>query len=88
MKFDKLYEKVIEEKTHTIYLDDASEAKKELKALGVPVKASKRGHSSGDTITFDLKYKDKVRDWMLDVGWELEEIPTELGGGGDTSFDY
>jgi hypothetical protein len=80
MKFTELYESLITEKKHTLYVYDGEEAVKGLKKVGVKAKEIDNKGDNYDHVVIDLKDKEKVFQWMLDNGFEADEVDAELGG--------
>ncbi len=53
-----------------VQVTDQKETLKNLAKAGIKAKAAKLD----DEVTIDLHDKKKVKTWMLDNGWELEDI--------------
>lgn len=83
-KFNELYESILTEgKKHRLYLYDGDRAVAELKKKGVKATVTDYQPSNGDNydwVDVDLKDKKKVLQWLLDNGFEIDEIDPELGG--------
>ena len=70
MSFKEFLQSELNEATAEIQVTDQQDSLKQLKALGIKAKPGKRN----DEVSVDLKDKKKLKAWMLDSGWEMEDL--------------
>lgn len=70
MSFKEFLQTELSESTVDVQVTDQKETLKNLAKAGIKAKAAKLH----DEVTIDLSDKKKVKAWMLNMGWEMEDL--------------
>jgi hypothetical protein len=70
MSFREFLQTELNESSVDVQVTDQKETLKNLAKAGIKAKAAKLH----DEVTIDLHDKKKVKAWMLDMGWDMEDL--------------